>query len=154
MTITVSDLFLPFLLCVGIGILAYLFFQSNTMNKNLKQWVKGRGITGQAGSPIYLSCPTGSNIKITSGTVLCSVGNADQENQICDPIDISQTSSINYGSFNPNTTQDIVSTLEQQCQGQNSCAVTIPTTVQPCTANSGPCPSGTTAYVIGTYVCE
>ena len=127
---------------------------SSSVNINLRS---ANGANGLAGSTLSLRCPKGKLINWETNTLVSNSVNPDGSigGWSCDPMNFD-------GSFNPSTTLTAVSALPAlaDCQGTNSCTVTIPgdltwapgTGGSPAVIGSGPC-GGPSTQLIATYIC-
>lgn len=139
--IVVTTLFLIF---AG-GALFWLYVAWNFAN-NRQQRVVSRGANGFEGDTITLQCPSGKTISTFKAQFTCDVsGLTGTEFAGCDPF-------LQNGNFNPNTTQDAKEWLASQCDGKNSCDITVPSQ----STSGGPgtlCPGCPKVMLIGNYDC-
>lgn len=149
-----AEIFFLLLLTMFLGVAVYIFYRTYRYGKDLRAKPLVRGLNGTGGDTITLQCPAGQVIAINQATYVCT-GGENATGDTCDPILTSgpTVTSANYGSFNVNTTQNVVSTLGPLCNGKQSATITVPTSISNI-CNNGPCGSGGTIQLIGTYYCQ
>ena len=118
-------------------------FTSHRFKNQLASTTMTRGVNGNGGDNLTLTCPAGQSISFTNNNptaprvvLIC---------ETCNPYPSDQTTSF----YNSTTTEDVSSQLSTTCGGKNSCTFSVPTTF---TTSACSCPSGS-VQIVGTYDC-
>ena len=110
-----------------------------------------RGLTGEAGDTVVLSCPGGRVISVDSATQTCTNPDSNGfENSTTDAM-----TSTTQGSFDPNTTVDLTSEIGGEANGETNYSYSF-NPLNPYTPQSGgsSVSCGGTIQLIGTYTCS
>lgn len=146
-------LFFFVLVIVGLVVL----YQSFEFHKSLTTKVITRGLNGNQGTTVNLTCPPGQKIKVYKANYVCT-SNSSFESSTCDPYWSTQGQLTNF--FNPSNTFDISSSISKKCNDRESCSWNIPPgsgigicqQQTPGTLNGEVC-SGI-LQLVGTYDCS
>lgn len=125
------------------GVAAFHLYFSFQYWSDRRKGTITRGVNGLSGTSLTLTCPTGRTIKTTQVVYVCN--DVDSKRQpTCDP----QLPNGDFDSSHTNS-QDGMTLLQGQCDGKNSCTVTLPSDVKLCTGDNA-CKN---VALIGTYNC-
>ena len=133
-------------------------FTSHKFKNTLADTTMTRGVNGNGGEQLSLSCPSGQTISFTNNnpTVLRAalICGSALPGSVCDPFLGTSTSNQTTNFFNPSTTVSFVPQISSACQGKNSCTITVPTTFNATLCTCSPTNSGgSTVQLVGTYDC-
>jgi hypothetical protein len=105
-----------------------------------KEFVYSRGANGISGGPIQATCPVGKKISFQSAFLECTDLNSKGTQPSCDPYN-------NDGSVNKSNTQDVLSQLQNECDGMQTCSFQVPFI-------SGACSGCNGSQLVAKYLCK
>src|SRR5271166_4148250 len=106
-----------------------------------RDFVYVKGLNGNSGDVISLTCPVGTNIKLRQTHLQCADLDSSGKQPSCDPF-------LNDGTLNTSNIQTITSEIGKICNEKNTCEITIPS------PTNSICTSCDIFQMVGTYTCS
>jgi len=137
------------------GVAVWWFAVAEMYNRYLRTTSITRGLTGESGDIIKLSCPEGRVISVDTATQICTNPNARGfEDSTTDPMDVG-TDAGHYGDFSPKTTLTLTDEIGKEANNRQSHVYAF-RPLNTYTADDGvsSVQCGGTIQLVGTYTCK
>ncbi len=141
------------LLAIGLGIAIWWFVIAEKYRSYLGKYAYARGANATAaGQTLNLTCDQDKEICVYRAVQICTV--PDDHNFESSPLEPIASglgkNNAAYGDFDPDTTVDMTSELNEKCKGQKNCSFMFTPKPWP---HNGSCPSDSNTQLISTYSC-
>lgn len=157
MAVTTMQVFTVFGALLFMFIMLWIFVISMQRKNFLDTYAYTRGANSWTdNTTVNLVCDSSKEICMFRATQVCSgnnsveSGGANYEYSKTDPFSSgTENTTVQYGDFDPNTTVDLTTDMEKECNGNPTCAYKF-------SASSNPFPFGTcslNSQLISTYTC-